>query len=598
MFKGKIIAAILALGLLLADVGFAQNLEENWNDFLHYTKIGRFDLAAGYAQAVLDSKPDPVELLGLSEANPPGFAILLKVSKAQPDAELKELTDQILDIIEKGRFIRRADPKIITAEIKRLSDGTSRGRLSAVKRLKNAGEYAVMYMLDVMADDSRKEELPNIVWALPQIGRDAIRPLAAALQSEDTAVKVEIIKALGEIGYPQSLGYLKYVVEKDDSGELRHLAGQSIMQIDPAALDLPAAQLFYRLAEKYYYHAESLAPAEDADFANIWFWDAGGRQLIREKVDKSYFNELMAMRSCEWALKADAGFGEAIGLWLAAYFKAESAGIDMPGYFGPGHADATTYATTAGAEYLHQALARAIEDNNAYVALGAVEAMATTAGEKSLFYRLGVNQPLIQALSFNDRAVRYSAAIAIAAAGPKDSFAESKLVVENLAQAIAEADRQAAEDTDLWNDELADSYALRAAGVTLKLAQTDNPVIDLSAAQGTLINATKSKNPEIQMLAGRISARLESPDAQRSIAAMALNQANAMDIRISAFNSLAVSAKLNANLLDDETIDAIYLLVGSQEVDPQLRSAAAAAYGGLNLPSRKVKDLILDQAKS
>ncbi|MHC4501022.1 MAG: hypothetical protein ACYS21_18125, partial [Planctomycetota bacterium] len=65
-------------------------------------------------------------------------------------------------------------------------------------------------------------------------------------------------------------------------------------------------------------------------------------------MDRSYFNELMAMRVCEWALKADPGFGPAIGLWIAAYFKAESANVAMPVYFGEAHADAFVYATTAG----------------------------------------------------------------------------------------------------------------------------------------------------------------------------------------------------------------------------------------------------------
>jgi hypothetical protein len=598
MFNRKTIAAILTVILLVVSVGFAQTLEENWNDFLHYTKIGLFDLAKGHALAVLESAPDPAELLALSEENPQGYAILLNaIDSAYLPAELVELCSKLLDIIEQGRFIRRADPKIIVEEIRRLSN-TTRGRLAAVKRLHNAGEYAVPYMLDAMVDNSRKEELPNIIWALPLIGRDAIRPLVATLQTEDVAVKAEIIKALGTIGYPQSQAYLKYVIEKDESAELRKLAGQSIQQIDPAALKIPAAQLFYRLAENYYYHAQSLAPAEDADFSNIWFWDSAGQRLVWEKVDKSYFNELMAMRACEWALKADAGFGQAIGLWLAAYFKAESTDFDMPNYFSPGHADATVYATTAGAEYLHQALARAIKDENAYVALGSIEALIRIAGEKSLLYRLGLAQPLVQALTFNDRAVRYSAAIAIAAAGPKEMFAESKLVVENLAQALGQNPEQVSENMGLWNEELANSYALRAAKVMLKLAQTRNPVINLSLAQGTLINATKDNRTEIQMLAGRILARLDSPDAQRSIAAMALAETNTMDVRIFAFNSLAISAKLNANLLDNEMIDAIYSLVSSQEIDAELRSAAASAYGALNLPSRKVKDLILDQARS
>jgi hypothetical protein len=39
-------------------------------------------------------------------------------------------------------------------------------------------------------------------------------------------------------------------------------------------------------------------------------------------------------------------------------------------------------------------------------------------------------------------------------------------------------------------------------------------------------------------------------------------------------------------------------LVSSTEADPDLRAAAAGAYGALNLPSEQVKNLILDQAKS
>ncbi len=598
--RQKTFAAILAIVLFGAGAVSAQTLEDNWNDFLHYTKIGRLDLAKGYAQAILTGEPDPVQLLALAEENRPGYTLLLKVIESPYDAELAELGRKLLAVIEEGRFIRRTDPKIIVEEIKRLS-GTERGRLAAVRRLENAGEYAVMYMLDAMADTSRKDELPNIVWALPQVGRDAIRPLAAALQTDNVGVKSEIIIALGKIRYPQALAYLKYVLEKDDSPQLRGLAEEGIRQIDPAALKLSAAELFYQLAENYYYHSESLQPAEDANFANIWFWDPNGRRLNREKVDKSYFNELMAMRACEWALKADVEFGQAIGLWLAAFFKAESTGVDMPAYFGSAHADATVYATTAGPEYLHQALARAVRDKNAYIALGVVEALAANAGEKSLLYRVGVDQPLVQALSFDDRAVRYSAAIAIAAAGPKEKFPEAKLVVENLAEAIRGAeDKPDANDANAgaWSQELADSYAVRSATVMLKLALTRNPVIDLSRAKETLIDATKDQREQIQILAGWILAHLDSPDAQRAIAAMALAESNSMAVRIAAFESLATSAKLNANLLDDEKVDAIYSLVSSRETEPQLRSAAATAYGALNLPSRKVKNLILDQAKS
>jgi hypothetical protein len=596
MFNKKTIPAVLAVIFFVISAGFAQTLEENWNDFLHYTDIGH-DLAKGYAQALLDSNPDPVELLALSKANPAGYALLLRVIETHPDPEMVELGKKVLDIVEQGQFIRRADPKVIVAEVERLSEG-ARGWHIAVKRLQDAGEYAVPFMLDAIADRSREQEWSAIKRALPHIGRDAIRPLGAALQTDNLAVRTEIVKALGAIKYPQAMPYLKYVIEKDKSLELRGEATRSIKHIDPAALKISAAQLFHELGQNYYYHAESLAPAEDAAFANIWFWDVEAKRLIRERVDKSYFNELMSMRACEWALKADSEFGKAIGLWLAAFFKGESANVLMPNYFGQGHARAFVYATTAGPEYLHQALARAIKDKNAYVALGTVEALAVTAGEKSLLYRLGPSQPLVQALSFNDRAVKYSAAIAIAEAGPKQEFPESKLVVQNLAEALGQDAASSDADANVWTAQLANSYAVRAGGAMLKLAETRNRVIDLSVAQKALISATNDKRPDVQILAGRVLAYLESPDAQGAIATMALAETNTMVVRIEAFNSLAVSAKLNGNLLDEKMVDAIYSLVGSVDIAPALRGAAATAYGALNLPSRKVKDLILDQAKS
>ncbi|MCK4913852.1 MAG: HEAT repeat domain-containing protein [Planctomycetes bacterium] len=591
MLKAKTVIIILLTGLFITSTGFARSLGDDWNDFLHYTKIGRLDMAKGYAQAVIDSNPNPVELLALSEKNPAGLAILIKATEGSTDAEMVELSGKILDIIEQGRFIRRADAKIIVEEISRLSS-TARGRLAAIKRLKNAGEYAIPYMLNAMADKARKEELPNILWALPQISKNAIRPLTTALQTENMAVKIEIVKALGEIGYPQSLAWLKYVEEKTTSNELRKQAIRNIKKINPAALEITAAQLFYQLADDYYYHAESLAPAEDADFANVWFWNSNDHRLTREKTNKDYFNELMAMRCCEMALKADAGFSPAIGLWLASYFKAESAGVDMPDYFGSGHADAMVYATTAGPEYLHQALAKAIKDKNAYIALGVVEALASSAGEKSLFARVGIEQPLTDAISFNDKAVSYSAAIAIATAGPKENFAERNLVIENLAKALAET-----EQTNPQNNWVAENYATRSAKAMLKLAQTKNTVIDLSKAQAALIDATRDSRDKIKILTCDILAYLKSSNAQQAIAKMALTENNTTNIRILAFDALAVSAKLNANQLSNEQIDAVYSIVASEQAETQLRSAAAAAYGALNLPSQKVKNLILDQAK-
>ena len=589
MRNGKSLKWAAVVILLAGSLVFAETVEENWGAFLHYTAIGRFELAKGYGEKILAEAPDPTVLLDLSESNVEGYRLLLKM---HTDSDvLREVSGKVLDMIEQGRFIRRTDPKIINQEIQRLST-TIRGRIAAEERLRNAGEYAIPYMLAALGDEGRKNEFAYITDALPKIGRGAVRPLTAALQTDSVAVKAEVIRALGKIGTMEPLPYLKYIVEKDNSETCRTLAVSAIEQIDSEALKIPAAELFFRLSEAYYDRHDILAPAAEYDFANVWFWDADKLALTREEVKKSIFNELMAMRCCEWALKADAGLGKAIGLWIAAFYRAESANVPMPTYFGDGHAEARTYATTAGPEYLHQALERAIKDNDAYVALGAVEALAVNAGEKSLLYRVGTTQPLAEALSFNNRKVRYSAAIAFAEAGPVTAFVGSEQIVTLLAAALIQ------EGSDEVGEELSREYAMRAVQAIYKLALSRNKIVDLSLAQASLVAVTERNWPQMQIAAGQSLAYLGSPEAQRAIAAMAMNEQNDKEVRLSAFSSLALSAKLNANLLLSGQVDAMYELVSSTEADVELRAGAAGAYGTLNLPSERVKTLILDQSKS
>ncbi len=587
-YKSSLIWVMLA-GLLVCSAVSVADLEENWNDFLHYTAIGRFELAKSYAEQIIQDSPDPTQLLDLSEENQEGFRLLLKMH-ADSD-ELREVSGKVLDLIEEGRYIRRTDAKIISQEIQRLST-TIKGRIAAEQRLKNAGEYAIPQMLAAIADPDRKNEIAYITEALPKIGRPAIRPLVAALQMQDVAVKVEVVRALGKIGYYEPLAYLKYEIETTDSDVIRTQVTAAIERIDDSALKIPAADLFFRLGENYYNQDDSLAAAAEYDFANVWFWDADKGALIRREVNQEYFDELMAMRACEWTLKTDPAVGKAIGLWIAAFFRAESVGEPMPEYFGEGHADAMTYATTAGPEYLHQALERAINDKDAYVALGVVEAMAVNAGEKSLLVRLGTEQPLAKALSFADRKVRYSAAIAFAEANPVSGFVGSDLIAENLAEAVL------GQDIDEIGAEMAQTYALRAVEAMYKLAVARNKIVDLSTALNALIEVTQKSDSHMQVLAAGVLAHLESPEAQRAIAAMAMDEQNDTDVRVAAFGSLALSAKINANLLLTEQVEAIYKLVSSTEADAKLRAAAAGAYGALNLLSEQVKSLILDQSKS
>ena len=123
MLNGRTVAVVLCLAGLVVGSGLSQQrtLANDWNDFLHFTKIGRFDLAKGYGQAILQGNPDPVALLELTQANPQGYELAMKVVDTSNDPELASVAKQLLAVIEQGRFELRSDPQVIVDEIKRLA---------------------------------------------------------------------------------------------------------------------------------------------------------------------------------------------------------------------------------------------------------------------------------------------------------------------------------------------------------------------------------------------------------------------------------------------------------------------------------------------
>ncbi len=80
----------------------------------------------------------------------------------------------------------------------------------------------------------------------------------------------------------------------------------------------------------------------------------------------------LAMRSCENAVRLDPTRSGAISLWLSSFFRLEAEGFEQPVYFGERHAKAGTYALTAGPEFLHRVVVRALRNRNRPVAMAAI----------------------------------------------------------------------------------------------------------------------------------------------------------------------------------------------------------------------------------
>src|SRR5262249_24819704 len=98
------------------------------------------------------------------------------------------------------------------------------------------------------------------------------------------------------------------------------------------------------------------------------------------------------------------------------------------------------YGVDSGAQYLNNALARALRDRNSQVALRTIKSLQEIIGRVNLFSgNQGTGAPaLIDAMASSDRAVRFEAAFAVAAAQPQQKFTGQDRVVPLLAEAMSQ----------------------------------------------------------------------------------------------------------------------------------------------------------------
>ncbi|MEK6800101.1 MAG: HEAT repeat domain-containing protein [Planctomycetota bacterium] len=427
-----------------------QSVEELFADFIHYAKIGRFTAADSAAKTLLSHPAlKPEELLDVSARDRDSMDTLLTLIA---HSTIGESAKRVLEVIEKGEYLRRKDPRRIRVNIQNLG-GHPQAMAIAISRLKDSGEYAVPHLMDALLDAKQQDIWPRIITALPQLGKAAVNPLVMALHVDNEDVRQNVIQALGAIGYPQAVPYLRKVAGLSNvPPETKDAAAAAIKRIETTiGRDVPgeSAELFYRLAEQYFNEDDSVRADPRLDQANTWYWDAKTRGLNPIVVPTKIYGQVMAMRCCEEALTLRRDHQGAIGLWLASNVRRESKlgmNVESGDPNEQGEADATRpdvfpralYATqAAGPRYAHLVLDRALRAQDTALALGAVEALRATAGESSLIGNEDYKQPLAQCLRFPDKLVRIRAALALAAALPKTHFADSEFVVPLLAGTIA-----------------------------------------------------------------------------------------------------------------------------------------------------------------
>jgi len=468
-------------------VGKEDKLADLWENLIHYIVIGQDQAALSYVKALLDSGAKPAEIYYLSVRSPGSLSTL---ASGRLLKGLAEPIDQLLKVIEQGYTTERSDPEQIRNAIELLA-GTRRAYDRGTQRLILSGEYAVPQLLRKLEDPQITDDLrEKIMLVLPKLGKEAVLPLMAALNTRNSHLLLNIANALGQLQYPAALAALKSVYDRKDlQEETRRIVRSALVACaggDIAILQKPAAQLYYDLALKFYYRAESLQPDIRSELANVWYWDENLDGLSYKPVPRQIFCDVYAMRASRDALAADPQFYPAVSIWLGADVKRE---VDLPsGKQDPtraqGEPPARFYVLSAGAKYQQDLLARALADRDWPVTIASIEALGKTAGAETLVKPVaGGAQPLVEALSSSNRVVRYWAAVSLALALPRERFTGCELVMPILSGALRQTGKKSAmliaakEET---RNSIKD--ALRTMG--FEVIDSGDPVKALDAARG------------------------------------------------------------------------------------------------------------------
>lgn len=459
--------------MLLAaqDEGREATLQEQWADLLHYINIARPKLAASYGKAILD-KADAKDIYLLSVNNLESLKILRKGAKLDG---MKDIVESLQKKVEKGYESWRQDPKQIEESIQMLSEGMRAYGL-ARQRLQRSGEFAVPLLVQALMDSKTPKLLQErIVTMLEDLGRDAVRPYSVALQSKNLKLVGFLANALGKIEYPAALPRLREALlrpELQDPGTPTRKAIVAAMIScaggDRSVVKKSPAELFYQAAEQYYNRADSLLPEKiDGDKAFVWFWREG-TGLVPRPVPTPILCDVYAMRMARLAMKYDPSYAPAAALWLSACIRRE---IDLPAgqtdpLWGKDQPKAEFYALASSPRFLQKVLAAALTDSNVAIATRVIATMGKNTGASSLVAPLADGaMPLVSALGYPDKNVRFLAAETLMLAMPTKEFYGYEVVTSLMNDALREQGKKYAlvvvQDAKLRNDAI---DAVRGAG--------------------------------------------------------------------------------------------------------------------------------------
>lgn len=443
----SLLAPSLALTLSFSSAAlFAQeNVDaKNWQMFAHFVNVARPDQAKPFGDKLLEL--DNAAFLTALEDPSSRFYKFEELDEIGIPEALQATWESLEDKYQAAQIERSRDAEQIRADIQALGENNITAEYLAIQRLKATGQFGAPYFLEVIQDPSQSKLHPRALNAMVEVGNELTYPLAVALPNLDPVSQELVAGVLGDIGYPEALPYLKLVASSDVGSSVKAACLAAFEQIaDSSGVDSTgtAAELFVKNGQNKYADGTENAEILGMDLANetgiVWNYGTDGG-LIPVAVAQRVYADSLAMQNATSALALDPEMDTAVTLHLASNLRRENR---LGGEADPGYKlsnPATYYLLISGAPQQKAVLEIGLNDNDPALALDGIEAMAKTVGNNVLLGGEDNRAPVLDALYYADRRVRYTAAITLASAEPAEAFSGSTSVVPVLGQAVRQSD--------------------------------------------------------------------------------------------------------------------------------------------------------------
>lgn len=353
------------------------------------------------------------------------------------------------------------------------------------------GPYAAQYLVPILNDPAQDVLRARVMLVLKEIGTPITLAVCEALESERENFKMMRQNAcvvLGNIGDERAVPALKRCYEDaNEYPEVKREAHIALAKLTNKKDDKDwkkATEYYYELAQKYYYTHPDVIRSWERSF-KYWKWDEQNQVLTQRRVPQYAYNEQLCEEALYDLLELDSDFAGAWSLLAMAFsaqvieaeaaIKASEEAKALEELSEEDLADLKERMTMVercnvlnemiAPQYTYEAIERTMKDGSPLVCQhlidiikkkGKVEDLpppVETAVEKpegeeekkedgmprQRAKETYIGYPLVDALAYFDKRVRYTAAEAMLVVAPRDKRLGWELVIPNLSDALGES---------------------------------------------------------------------------------------------------------------------------------------------------------------